>query len=442
MAKKTTGQETPVNEPTKVVEPEARVGPDERDDFSKMMQDYGVGEKQASVIAQYIADTGTDQVFDKPMELLQKVAMFPKWIHPTSRRHILDHWFALRKIPIPDEYSAVADKPSEEIRKKAAGHEIEEAKFSVDPETGYVRVATTSDKTALTWDEAQKLSKDVLAKAEGVEKKQAEKAKKEATYVYDTEQGQVRMAKGDEVGGTLDQAKELKKMAEGGKKETAESPFITDAEGNWGLNPKARVTGIELMALDTMRRSQAKGEPLDPLEAMAQTAERLKVYQEVLGGGKSTPEWMTDPLKFIETIRTITGEGKGDDSLKQEISGLKDAIRLMQEAQYKAQIDSQRSEITALGQKIESLTGRIDELKRPVTGMTEIDLLNQLGTKALDELGGLRKDVKDTAREAITGGRLPPRKTTEERGEQHHRMRQTLEDIEDIEQLGQEIFGK
>ena len=74
----------------------------------------------------------------------------------------------------------------------------------------------------------------------------AEKGKaKPPTYVYDAETGVVRMAKEGEVGGTMEQAKELKKMGEDVKKEEAESPFIQDGEGNWILNPKAKISGME-----------------------------------------------------------------------------------------------------------------------------------------------------------------------------------------------------
>ena len=57
------------------------------------MQDYGVPEKAAAIITKYIADTGTDQVFYKPMELLQKIS-FPRHTPPTTRKNILDHWMS------------------------------------------------------------------------------------------------------------------------------------------------------------------------------------------------------------------------------------------------------------------------------------------------------------------------------------------------------------
>ena len=86
------------------------------------------------------------------------------------------------------------------------------------------------------------------------------------------------MAKEGEVGGTMEQAKELKKMGEDVKKEEAESPFIQDGEGNWILNPKASITGIEFMAFDAIKRAQERGEAVDPIEQLAQANQRREIY--------------------------------------------------------------------------------------------------------------------------------------------------------------------
>ncbi|GAI78677.1 unnamed protein product, partial [marine sediment metagenome] len=111
-------------------------------------------------------------------------------------------------------------------------------------------------------------------------------------------------AKEGERGGTLAQAKELKAMAEESERIGAESPFMQDGEGHWVLNPKARVSGVELMAVQFMQQAQAKGEPTDPIEAMTRAAETWKILREGLGGGASTqPSWMTDPVAFVEAIQ-------------------------------------------------------------------------------------------------------------------------------------------
>lgn len=96
------------------------------------------------------------------------------------------------------------------------------------------------------------------------------------------------------------------------------------------------------MALESTRRSQEKGEPVDLLETLSQTAEKIRIYQEALGGGaRKLPEWMTDPAKFIETVRTISGEGKGDGGARAEIAELRKSLDEMRE-------DRRLEEIAAL----------------------------------------------------------------------------------------------
>ena len=73
-------------------------------------------------------------------------------------------------------------------------------------------------------------------------------------YVFDEEKRVVRMAKKDEGGGTLSEARELLKMADARDKEGVESPFVQDEEGRWVLNTKARVTGLDFMAVQFMQQ--------------------------------------------------------------------------------------------------------------------------------------------------------------------------------------------
>ena len=419
-----------------------RPTPDVEADFEALLKDYGVPEKAALIVTRHIADTGSDKVFERPMELLQKLAKFPRQIPPVTRKNILDHWIAQNKIPVPEEYEAEAEKPAEEIRRKGAKEEKEEAKYAVDTETGAIRVATTTDKTALTWDEAEKLSQKIEKKQEVKAKKEAEKGERKVAYVYDEERGVVRMAREGEIGGTLEQAKELKRMAGEGKGEGAgESPFITDAEGNWILNPKARVTGIELMALESIRRAQERGEAVDPEEVMEKTAQRFKLYREVFGGeGKGTPEWMADPAKFIEMVEKISGGGKGDEALKQQVASLEKTLAEMREERYKEQIDSQQKQIGTLANKVSELTDVVVDLKRPVTGRTEMDIIHEIAAEGIglakSELPGFRRDIK----EALAGTALPGPKSERERQEAKTKLRQAVETDKDIEEIGRRIF--
>ena len=172
--------------------------------------------------------------------------LYEMGLHPSLRNQVINFWAAEIKQPVPRNLQKrLAEERGAKPREGAEG-EKEPEKYSVDTATGAIKVASTTDKMALTWDEAEKLSKNI--KMELADK--AEKGEKKVTYVYDSDANTVRMAREGEIGGTQEQAKELKRMAEEGKgKKEEESPFITDEDGNWMLNPKARVTGIELMAL-------------------------------------------------------------------------------------------------------------------------------------------------------------------------------------------------
>lgn len=442
MPKKTKEEELPIPEETEEQTESIRATPDVETNFRSLMEDYGVAGKAATTITKYISETGTDRVFEKPMELLNKLASFPRHVPPVTRKTILDHWISLNKIPIPEGYSEEAEKPAEEIRQKGTrGQEIE-AKFSVDPASGNIRVATTTDKTALTWDEAEKLSKSIEAKAEEQQKRIADRAERKVTYVYDTESRQVRMARAEEVGGTLEEAKELKRMAEADKEKKEEPGWIMDAEGNWAPNPQVPHTYIEMMAFEAIKKSRDSGQPMDPMEAMAQTMERMKMYQDVFGGQKNIPEWMTDPLKFIETVRAVSGGEKGDEGVHKELAEVRQALREMQDQSQRQEMSGLRSLIDSLNRKIDDQNEFIADLKRPVTGRTELDLLHDIAEDAIglakQELPGLRRDV----REALTGGRLPPPKSPQEREEQKSRLRGVLEEDREIEELGRDIFSQ
>lgn len=419
-----------------------RPTPDVEADFEALLKDYGVPEKAALIVTKHIADTGSDRVFESPMELLEKLAKFPRQIPPVTRKNILDHWIAQNKIPVPEEYETEAEKPAEEIRRRGAKVEKEEAKYAVDTDTGAIRVASTTDKTALTWDEAEKLSQKTEKKLAEKTKKESEKGEKKVTYVYDSDAKTVRMAKEGETGGTLEQAKELKKMAEEGKgKGEEESPFIVGEEGLWMLNPKARITGLELMAFESIRKAQERGEPVDPIEMLGKAGEKMKIYREALGGGEGKlPEWMTDPVKFIETVERISGGGKGDEALKQQVTSLEKTLTDMREQRYKEQIESQQKAISTLTDKVGELSDLVADLKRPVTGRTEMDLLHEVATEGIGviktELPGFRRDIRD----ALAGGALPAPKTAKEREDRTAKLRQAVQTDKEVEEIGRRLF--
>ncbi len=402
--------------------------------FLELLKKYPV--KNPETVVDYVTSQG-ETVLEDPEKLAQALAECE--ISPVRRRQVLKHWFAEKGVDVAPELLQKVTLPPERRREieeaEAAERESKKAKYSVDQESGGIKVATTSEK-ALTWEEAEKVSKHI-------KKEIGEKGKgKPVTYVYDSDESVVRMAKEGEQGGTLEQAKELKKMAEEGKgKGEEESPFITDAEGNWMLNPKAKVTGIELLAFESIKRAQERGEPVDPIEALSQAAEKMKVFREALGGtGAQLPDWMTDPAKFIETVERISGGGKGDEALKQQVASLEKILTDMREERYKEQIESQKQQIGVLASKVGELTDRVADLGKPSTGRTEMDILHEIATEGIGvlktELPGFRRDIK----EALGSTVLPPAKSAEERKERTTKLRQAVEKDKDIEEIGRRLF--
>ena len=424
---------------------EAREVPIVEEDFATLLKKYKIKGDLAANIAEHISHTGGPSVFEEPELLLKGLVAWSSDIAPSKRKLIIGRWFAEKQIDIPPEIQQTAGMTTDQIQKAEA-----------EPKGGA-----------------------------------------EVRYVYDEEAHVVRMAKKDEVGGTLAQAKELLKMAEEREKAGTESPFMQDGEGHWILNPKARVSGVELMAVQFMQQAQAKGEPVDPITAMTRAAETWKTLreglgvgagtqpawmtdpvafvgaiktitgQEGLGGGASTlPNWMTDPVAFVEAIKTITGqEGlgggtgtqptwmtdpaafvetirkigggtEGDSALKEALAEMRKSVDEMREQRYQDQFASQQKQIQEVTNVLKQTLDTIADLKKGSAGRTEMDIIHEIVTGGKEELSGLRKDVK----EAFASSSLPPGKNTEEREGRKRQVKKALKTDQDIEELGRRLF--
>lgn len=203
-------------------------------------------------------------------------------------------------------------------------------------------------------------------------------------------------------------------MAEESGKGAEESPFILDPESGWSLNPKARVTGVELMALDAIRRAHESGTPVDPLEALSQAATKMKVFREALGSGTAElPEWMRDPLQFQKTIQELSP--KGDNEALKE---LKEEMTKMREDHHQAELkrrDEQNASLVALIQEYRGENVKLrDEMEKNkmATGRTAYDLLGDLVQKVPN-----REDVRAMVMEAVGKGPKLLTRGTGERAE-------------------------
>ena len=159
----------------------AREVPIVEEDFATLLKKFKIRADLAANIAENISHTGGPRVFEDPEILLYRLSSWSSDIPPARRKNIIEQWFAERGVDIPPDIQQRAGMTAEQIRE--------------------------------------------------TDKKTKEGGEVEVRYIYDTDVKQVRMAKEGERGGTLAQAKELKKMAEESEGAGTESPFVQDGEG-------------------------------------------------------------------------------------------------------------------------------------------------------------------------------------------------------------------
>lgn len=359
--------------------------------FAELLRKFRIRADVAKNISDNISATGGPKAFEDPATLLGRLALWSKEIPAHMRTNIMDQWFAEIGIDIPSEVQTLAGKSPEEIKK---------AEEKGEGESG-------------------------------------------AVYVYDIDTRHIRTAKRDETGVTMEEAKELKRMAERDDKEPDESPFIMGPEGNWTLNPKARITGVEYMAFEYMKKGQEKGEPLDPISAMTQAAQTMKLLKEVGGGdGTSQPTWMTDPAAFIEVIQKITGGGKADSALQTELSEMRKTVEEMKDERWQNMFAGMQDQISKLGSLLNDTIKNMSEMQKGQVGRTEMDIIHDIASEGISllktEMPGLRKDIK----EGLSSSALPPSKTEGQREDRKGQFREALQQDTEIEELGTRLFLK
>ncbi|MBA7617520.1 hypothetical protein ES703_24835 [subsurface metagenome] len=364
---------------------EAREVPIVEEDFAKLLQKYKIKVDLAANIAEHISHTGGPSVFEKPELLLKGLVAWSSDIAPSKRKLIIERWFAEKQIAIPPEVQQTAGMTTEQLDK------VEE-----EPKGGA-----------------------------------------EVRYVFDEEKKVVRMAKKDERGGTLAQAKELKKMAEEDESGSKEPAFVMGEQGAWTLNPKAKIGIGEFAVFQMYQDSVKKGEPIDPVEELArreETSQRLKEAWGVKGGGDGGT---------LETIQTLSALGLIRKPGEEESSGLKEALAEMRksvdemkEQRYRDQFAGQQRQMQEITNVLNRTIETISDLQKNKGGKTEMDIIHEIIEGGKTELSGLRKDVK----EAFASGSLPPGKSAEEREGRKQRVKKALKADEEIEELGKRLF--
>lgn len=401
--------------------------PVDTETLAENLEDFGV--KAAKRVAQYLAQGDLEDArwLDQGLSDMS--------VDLNIKKPFMKYWLNKKGKAIPEDIdrklTPLQQKKDEEAKEK---QEAAKAKYSVDMATGMIKPATTTDANPMTWDEAEKLSQNVKR-----ELKQGEGVKK-VTYTYDAETSAVRMAKEGEQGGTLEQAKELKRMAEGDKKAGAGDKFFLDSEGRWQLNPGATVSVLERMALEAMHKSEQTGGAIGPMEAITQASETLKILRDAMGGGGGVPDWMTDPVKFKQAMDTFNPRSPGDSELTKRFDVLNQKLEDMKEAQHRAQIEGQQTQITNLTALVQGLEGKIVEVGKGITGRTELDIIHDIAKEGISvaktELPGLRSDLK----EALRGGLPTSLKSPEQRETRKQEIQQALDKDKKLEELGKKLF--
>ncbi|MBA7633428.1 hypothetical protein ES703_40994 [subsurface metagenome] len=209
---------------------------------------------------------------------------------------------------------------------------------------------------------------------------------------------------------------------------TAMIPLITKEP------PKPSGEGDLLSKLDSLGLLKKMGEEgRDTQLEVLDKLDSLGLLKKTSGGEGEKPDWLSDPAEFIKTVREIGGEGKGDDAVKSELSELRKTIEDMKDERQKQEMLNLQGQIVQL-QK--NFLEKMEDLKKPATGKSEMDIISEVATAGVGELKGLRGDVK----EVIMNKGLPPAKTTEQREERKGKYQKALQVDQDIEEIGRRLF--
>lgn len=355
------------------------------EDFAKLLQKFKIKPELAANIAENISHTGGGTVFEEPPLLTKRLSAWSGEIAPAKRKLIIEQWFAEKGIEVSPEIIKTAGLSTEEIKK-------------------------------------------------------AEKEKEEGgkvLYRYDQESNTVVMSKPGEGGGTLAQAQKLKVLADESTAGGKESPFIMDNQGQLIPNPKAKLGGIEILALEVIKKSQAAGETVDPIQAIVDSAQKMQVFREALGvpgaGGAGS---VTDTIELVTKLKALSGEEGGSKELKEEISSMRQTISDMKDEAHKEQIAAQSRQIESLGHKVTELTEAINDPSRRPGAKTEMDIIGEIVHSGMEEIRGVRTDIKGF----VSGQGLPQLKTPADREKRKERYRQQISTDREVEELGTRLF--
>ena len=368
-------------------EHEPRKTPIVEEDFAELLTKFKIKGDVAGNIAENISHTGGANVFEEPENLARRLTAWSTEIAPAKRKLIIEQWFAEKGTPVPSDILQRAGMTSQELDDKVTEQAEEEAPVR---------------------------------------------------YVYDVETRQIRMTKKGEPGGTLAQAEGLKDLANpdtGGGQKPA---FIVGENGTLTPNPQGKLGGVELLAWDSIRRAQERGETPDPLEEMARASGNVQRYKDIFGGGEKTssnmPSWLEDPAEFLKMMKGLSGESDA-------VAELKATVQTLQDQLHKEEVEAQKRQVSALSQQVQDLGNKIDDIKNaPAQGKSELDVLSEFAREGLDIVKSELPSVRGDIRSALGSIDLPAKKSPKDRADRIDRYKKSVKDDEELVEVGKRLF--
>lgn len=339
-----------------------RLVPEAEKSFAVVLRKYSVGLRtpSAETIAEYIGQTGGEDVWDDPEALADRLTKWHPDISAYKRRQILEAWFAGRNIEVPPD---------------------------------------TLKTVGLTSDEKAK-------KDEAEERAEAEKEKRKAKYFYDSKTKQIRGAMGDERGQTIEEAERLADRAKATEEDKegkgGRAVFTLDKDGNLEVAEGEKLTAEDVAVMKAVGQSQAGGDTRSAFEILKEKREEFQTMQEWTGGGGKRPDALED-VKRLREMKAVLG---ADEETKTILGQVAAALETL------AGGGGASAEVKALSAQVQTLTKQLQEnkeqaLKDQVTGLTQqISTLRselkkmQEGKEATSEFGIMSEALKTIDRRA------------------------------------------
>jgi type II secretory pathway pseudopilin PulG len=198
---------------------------------------------------------------------------------------------------------------------------------------------------------------------------------------------------------------------------------------------KANPAAAWATAHDFTRHMQ-EGNPADPVDIMAEQLSRVETIKQSLGlkpdaktgtddvfdaiakvdeiarnrnQGGGQPAWMADPVTFVNTIRNMNPQPTGPDPvIMAQMAEMKEDVKAARAENQALKDQIQNDRMEALRQQNQAILTQLQEVRtelaRPRDGVTALGVIDKMGGKGIEELSGLRKDIKNLAETAITSG--------------------------------------